>query len=142
MTNLLKLLCLALSLSGCGPVPDSQIEPDLAHYVATFEQAWGSKVNFPVSQAVIDPQFGGVCYNMNSPSRHVVINATYWSSLSESAKEQLIFHELGHCALGRQHRGDVNAAGSPASIMYPKMFGYMAQYVTNRTAYIQELFGR
>lgn len=144
MTNLLKLACFLLPLSGCAPplIPNAQVEADLLPYVNRFEQIWGSQVNFPIYQAVIDPQYGGICSGMGTGAKVVIINSLHWSTLGEEEKEQLVFHELGHCALNRQHREDLNPDGSPVSIMYHQMFGYLLQYSVNKQTYIKELFGR
>lgn len=142
MTNLLKFLCFALSLSGCGPVQTGTVDPDLAPYVTRFEQLWGYKVTFAVEQAVIDPKYGGICYDMATATPVVAINSIYWYTLTDDEKEELMFHELGHCALKRQHREDLNSDGSPVSVMYHQMFGNLVQYHSNRNAYIKELFGR
>lgn len=131
-----------LPLSACGPLPDAQVEGDLLPYVNRFEEVWGHKVTFQVYQTVIDPQYGGICYGMGTSAQVVIINSTYWDSLTDAAKEQLMFHELGHCALNRQHREDINSDGSPVSIMYHQMFGWMPQYLQNRQLYINELLGR
>jgi hypothetical protein len=43
---------------------------------------------------------------------------TCWPVATYNAKEALIFHELGHCLLGRiDHKNDTFADGSPKSIM-------------------------
>ncbi len=43
---------------------------------------------------------------------------TCWSVATFNAKEALIFHELGHCLLGRiDHKNDTFTDGSPKSIM-------------------------
>lgn len=43
---------------------------------------------------------------------------TCWPVATYNAKEALVFHELGHCLLGRiNHKNDTFADGSPKSIM-------------------------
>ena len=53
--------------------------------------------------------------------RRIAINITdglCWKDQSDFSKEALVFHELGHCLLGRiQHRNDLLPNGSPASLM-------------------------
>lgn len=44
--------------------------------------------------------------------------ATCWGIATNNGKEALVFHELGHCILGRiDHKNDTFADGSPKSIM-------------------------
>jgi hypothetical protein len=48
----------------------------------------------------------------------IVKNNNCWTTASEESKEALIFHELGHCWLGRiPHNDNVFPNGSPVSIM-------------------------
>jgi hypothetical protein len=39
--------------------------------------------------------------------------------LNDAQLETMIFHELGHCILGRQHDNSLMPNGDPRSIMYP-----------------------
>lgn len=45
----------------------------------------------------------GVCIKYYSGKREILINETAWNEFSDVKKEILIFHELGHCALDREH---------------------------------------
>ena len=53
--------------------------------------------------------------------------------------EHVFYHELGHCLLNREHRGDTMPNGQPLSIMYPAAFADI-WYLNNRAAYMDELF--
>ncbi len=47
-------------------------------------------------------------------------NSVCWQLATYNAKEALVFHELGHCLLGRtNHRTDTFPDGTPKSIMFP-----------------------
>lgn len=52
--------------------------------------------------------------------------------------EETIFHELGHCILGRKHNNRILPSGSPASMMHRFHLG--STYTGNREHYIKELF--
>jgi hypothetical protein len=58
-------------------------------------------------------------------TRKIYLLKTFWESTDSFYKKQLIFHELGHCALTRDHDNtvlDYNKSlryFNPASIMYP-----------------------
>ncbi|MES2795912.1 MAG: hypothetical protein V4683_08105 [Bacteroidota bacterium] len=50
-------------------------------------------------------------------------NSACWQIATDNAKEALIFHELGHCLLGRiEHKTEKFSDGSPKSLMHPDNF--------------------
>ena len=57
---------------------------------------------------------GGLC---NQRKEEIIIDKDGWESLTEINKELLIFHELGHCILGRDHRNETSENGDCLSIM-------------------------
>ena len=68
----------------------------------------------------------------------ITINPTFWSQLSENQKQNLIFHEMGKCVLGRANRNDMNN-GLPLSIMNSSLIPSVA-YSLNSAQYLYELF--
>lgn len=87
--------------------------------------------------------------------RTVLISLTSdcWNQESPQNKEALVFHELGHCLLNREHKEDVFLSGAPKSIMTRILDGPYApcEYVfgedgsvcnktVRRQYYIDELF--
>ena len=64
--------------------------------------------------------------------------------------ETIIFHELGHCVLGREHDNSLMPKGDPKSIMYPDNatlyspcvypIGSPCDLLYRRTYYLDELF--
>lgn len=68
----------------------------------------------------------------------VEISRNAWNRFSDESREQLIFHELGHCLLGRHHTSDI-WNNIPKSIMNPIQFSDWV-YVPNRVYYLNELF--
>lgn len=86
----------------------------------------------------------GVCREEEDGSLHVVLNAYRWGQYTESEREVLVFHELGHCILGREHRDEVIAVGYeyiPASIM--NSAGNVPNeetYLRHQVQYLHELF--
>ncbi len=82
-------------------------------------------IRTPTSAAV------GVCLYGVVPK--IQLLKSYWDKIDEDMREQLMFHELGHCILNRSlHTG------------YPGIMNYMLMsrqdYVGNRDAWIDELF--
>lgn len=86
-------------------------------------------------------QWVGQCnHNTNQPN-HIVINKMFWNAADNWRKEKIIFHELGHCVLGRGHDEDVLNNGYCKSIMRSGLGACLDNY-TNDTDeyYINELF--
>jgi hypothetical protein len=80
----------------------------------------------------------GLCYLSGSP--RVLIDEDAWNTSSSPKREVVVFHELGHCVLGRQHRTDLSPDGSrPMSIMFPYVLD-ADTYMQHRQEYIKELF--
>lgn len=50
-----------------------------------------------------DSHIKGKCVE-TSEGNAVVIDRSFWNTLSDTSKEILVFHELGHCLLNRTHR--------------------------------------
>jgi hypothetical protein len=56
----------------------------------------------------------GVCLIYTNGEREVLVDLAWWDNQSSRRRELLIFHELGHCALGRDHQ-DRKVEGSDYS---------------------------
>lgn len=75
----------------------------------------------------------------------VKISKSNWEYIPAEQKEILLFHELGHCLLGKKHRDAVELSfeGSnyPSSIMFIRHQAILPRaYIANRAYYIDELF--
>lgn len=79
----------------------------------------------------------GEC-SIKAEGKFVEIDQEYWGEIDDYEKEELLFHELGHCVLRRAHREDKDGY-RPLSIMYPEVIGsyYMQTYHSD---YMKELF--
>lgn len=51
--------------------------------------------------------------------RRVTFSLNFWNNVSDSQKNLLAHHELGHCVLYRPHRTESFGDNTPRSIMYP-----------------------
>lgn len=70
----------------------------------------------------------------------IVLLRSWWGQISLAEQEVLLYHELGHCMLGRPHRsGPKGPEGFPASIMYWQLVPGFA-YERHRDYYVKELF--
>lgn len=61
----------------------------------------------------------GICFP-NEQKALVILNEEHWNRSNDLEREELVFHELGHCLLGRPHReGDITFQSTkmPRSIM-------------------------
>lgn len=95
----------------------------------------------------------GVCHpNIFNTTPLIELNTQLWGNYSDTEKEVLLFHELGHCILGRLspnmgHVNTINSDGMPVSIMYYSITPYdnlaaQQYYVIHRLDYLYELFGK
>ena len=156
------VFCLAFLLS-CGSedhtnplhpvVPDRGhekkivLDEELAPYVWSFEADWQKNhfglpeiedliVEFGVIEQ--DPETPtfilGKCYVKQDTTPRIVIDTTRWDKMSDVRRETLMYHELGHCALFRQHVEGVNT-----SIMNPLLISSKT-YEENREELLEELF--
>lgn len=72
----------------------------------------------------------------------VRISREHWEYLTDMAKEQLVYHELGHCLLYRGHTETyttIDGKRIPKSVMISYEISDNT-YTTNRAYYIHELF--
>lgn len=83
----------------------------------------------------------GQCFRNEKKPRKVVIDRVYWNNASEQEREFLIFHELGHCFLDREHDDRRDRDGICLSIMHstPQVCTFDLN-VTDWEAYLDELF--
>jgi hypothetical protein len=80
----------------------------------------------------------GLCYSGN---KEIFIDREYWNNAREKDKERLIFHELGHCFLKRNHKNEKNINGECLSYMRGKFDCSSNLYSSLwRKYYLDELF--
>ncbi len=83
----------------------------------------------------------GVCrHNENEPNR-IAVDIDAWVDGSESLRELIVFHELGHCVLDRLHR-DESENGQCLSIMHSGLTDCITPLSDPRfrEQYLDELF--
>ena len=135
-------------------IRQSQIYPNvdvrLWPYFAAFEEAaamrgWEvdlSSSNITGEIVEIDEEHvAGQCSYHSQGAKDVTIDLEFWNRSSNLFKEFIIFHELGHCYLGRGHREDAFGNGTCKSIMRSGLEDCRDNYRTNtRNLYLDELF--
>jgi hypothetical protein len=140
----LILAIAALSLTACGRAPDS-IDPSLQVYVDSFRSS-AQLEGVQLVDFTLDVKFGEVVHDhlagLCSPDTTVntiTVDPTYWKMLSPTTREALMFHELGHCLLGRSHDTTLNNSGRPAQIMHPSLVAEV-DYLGHREELVHRLF--
>jgi hypothetical protein len=71
----------------------------------------------------------------------IYLRRSWWTRNPDEAREQLAFHEMGHCLLGRMTHTDAAKGRIMQSVMATNHFSD-EMYVENHEMYMQELFGR
>lgn len=126
------------------------VDAELWMYFQRFEVAAAERgieidlVASGITGSIKDLNLGnvvGMCNHNPSSPNHVVIDEAFWMRSSTLKKEMIIFHELGHCYMGLEHRDGANSNGVCKSIMRSGMGGCMDMYTqNNRGGYHDELF--
>ena len=126
------------------------VDQRLIPYFRTFEAeaaARGVLVDFdefPVSasiESIPNDDIAGTCnYHYYEPNV-VTIDLEFWNAVPTLRREMIVFHELGHCYLGRGHLETAFNNGICTTIMNSGTSGcYVAYTVQNRDYYLDELF--
>lgn len=115
--------------------------PELLPFILEFEKDFGVTVDFPVIIGEIEPKFAGICYKWSSGARKVTIGRDTYDrhKLNYYAVQQLVYHELGHCALNLEHIDSLDNNGYPLSIMYKSFFGFIQYYKDHNNSYIDQM---
>ena len=75
--------------------------------------------------------------------KNILLDSQFWRRASEMEKEFLVFHELGHCYLGRSHLDEVAQNGNCQSMMNSGMGNCRINYNSQtRNEYLDELFSQ
>ncbi|HUR31768.1 MAG TPA: putative metallopeptidase [Saprospiraceae bacterium] len=154
MTRVLYL-CFGVSIlmfSSCEEAPELVfvVETPLQDYFDRFVDeaaVRGFDVAYATSQ--VDAHIGditeenviGTCSWDQTHTHSVTVDENYWRTANDLQREFVVFHELGHCVLGRDHRDDSDANGNCASIMTSGTGDCRIIYTQNsRTRLVDELF--
>lgn len=164
--SLLFLLTIAITtLSSCG-LPfgadfvkkksqavrtNTTTNPVFSSYIASFEQVGKSETGqtqFSIGDIPVNfgdtehPDYQGVCFSYENGQHEVIIRESWWNSASDTYRESLLFHELGHCRLGREHddsKISTNVQNFKASMMSSVIVS-PGEYDKYKAGYWKELF--
>lgn len=127
----------------------TNVDSDLWVYFSNFEEeARARGFNFDLNDLKItgvidhisDEGVAGTCQYGNHIA-HVTVDKTFWNSASMGYREYVVFHELGHCVLHRDHREDAYSDGNCKSIMASGTGTCKVNYNNQtRDNYVDELF--
>jgi len=82
----------------------------------------------------------GICHS-GQHNAHITIDQNFWNSAGDLYREYVVFHELGHCVLGRGHREAIHPSGHCKSIMASGVGRCIPNYRdSTRDEYVDELF--
>ena len=151
--NLCSTICLSMIIISCTDEEaytfENEVDTELIQYFHSFaEEAlerdvvinWDEE-QLSASLMEITGDAVGQCLTYDNGNRRINVDQNFWQASNTLAKEFLIFHELGHCVLGRAHYDESNSNGSCLSMMTSGEGSCRANY-NNRTReeYLDELF--
>jgi len=139
----------SMAMGGTRPQPAPGETPNAPASVAPYDErfrslakVYGADLKNRTVSYSFRSFFGttvGMCSFSSSGRNSVQFSSSAWSKGSDTFKEMLAFHELGHCLLGRGHLNDTHGDGRPESLMNSWLFNQNT-YLANRDAYMKELF--
>ncbi len=129
---------------------NAEVEADLQAYFDRFENE-GAKRGLDIDlaadgiigkiEAIDQEHVAGLCMYSSDAPNEVTIDLDFWNSSSALWREFVVFHELGHCYLDRDHREDQHANGTCVSLMRSGLGDCFDNYNSNtREQYLNELF--
>ena len=134
-------------LTSCNKGDDLSIDAPLRPYFDSFkEEATLRGYNVDYESEGITGFLGGISGSgiigqCNSENKAITIDRVFWAGFDVWEREHLIYHELGHCFLGRGHCDKINNDGSCFSIMYSNAEDCDSNYnEETRQDYLDEIF--
>jgi len=124
---------------------DAELVPYFDRFVAEG-RARGVDVDYDLWQvegfveSIEGRQVLGQCSHSEQNPNAVIIDRVLWRRASDEMREQVIFHELGHCYLQRSHDDTKNELGICNSLMRSSTTICNINYTENRDHYLDELF--
>lgn len=149
-----SILLISLMLSACAEeipkdevIIDAQVMPYVeqfindAHSYGVYELSDTSVIL--VDTLAVAGSSVGLC-TVTLRGKTITILRSWWNMNDDKAREIVIYHEMGHCALGRMghNNGQVTTQNGliiPVSILNPNVIN-SNYFVEHRDAYLLELF--
>ena len=156
LPNILLSSCIVLLVVGCQSVelnqslPFDQVEEELWVYFESFEQealARGISINLNdldlsgEVESITQEGVAGSCQYGSHITNHITIDQEFWNNASDNHREYVVYHELGHCVLLRDHDESTDTDGNCLSVMASGTGDCVARYgPANRDQMLDELF--
>lgn len=162
MKKLLVLMAITVIFASCGmPIKKHAQESTgtrlfattdsvFSEYISKFEQE-GKKYygnDFKVGDIPVNfgdtgnPDFDGVCIMYSNGTREVLIKKEWWDNRGVTSKEMMIFHELGHCRLDKDHDNETVPVehGTVKVSLMNSVLPSATTYIQYKAGYLAELF--
>lgn len=129
----------------CCTKPQTPSDQEFKVYVDEFEYYSSVDTSLvPIYFADLEDGIAGVCHYFRvggGPIRwgYIEIDKEYWITMSELQKINLVFHELGHCVLGRDHYNGNSVNMCPDSFMFERVISHQCLF-DNYNKYLKEMF--
>lgn len=126
-----------------------QIDNELQTYIDQFEEEAlqrGLDVNFTETgiHAFIEDIEGaivGQCQHKEDEPNVILLDRNYWDKATDDEKVLIVFHELGHCVLKKEHNDQKDSNGFCLSIMHSSSQVCAIDFSpSERERYFDELF--
>ncbi len=144
------MITLSTILVSCQKEVQGNISDEISPYMDKFiEEGELRGLNIEINynnlsasvSAISDSGVIGQCVSYSNEHQEILISEDFWNSATELNKEFLVFHELGHCILGRSHDDSTDNSGRCISIMNSGSSRCRDLYnSTSRSDFIDELF--
>ena len=136
-------------LQESAPISFNNVDVELWPFYAAFEvEAAKRNIHYDLNAlkitgtivALHQGNVAGVCsYSSNLPNA-VEIDTDFWNRAPDLIKEMVVFHELGHCVIGRNHYEATDENGVCLSVMRSGISGCRDNYTDiSRSQYLIEL---
>lgn len=146
---LLFTSCKPQSENGVFKAPPYNVHTELQPYVETFKEkmllAGVGKSTSNLQANFSDNLLQGEAGRCTLSSKNggtissILISKSIWEQLTVENREEVIYHELGHCVLGRKEHISTTENGVPISIMRSTHIGNIL-YLEHYGEYMAELF--
>lgn len=120
-----------------------EIDLEFQPYVDEFISHYGRPIHPIKIKMIEDPVKNRVAFCSLFAHRAIYVAKAYWSIMDVCDRETVIFHELGHCELNRDHddRPMKENKNLPISWMHSSAdFPCSTEFYKYRDYYVEELF--
>lgn len=137
-------LCILWTFISCGPTSTPNLtQTDLIPFLSIWKEDAQthnyspeilSKFEFQDNLKFLE---AGRC---DAETRTIILSKEIWFKMDSTQRMILVYHEMGHCELGRPDKTDLmKDKPKPASLMHPILIRPI-DFLENREYYVNELF--